>query len=69
MYNYPLSGGLDSHSVPTCTFRIPKSHSSALPIWHNTIILAITVFLPTVSPTQGGPGYISPAKWYSLNVQ
>lgn len=64
MYNSLLSGGLDSHSVPTNTFRIPKNHSSALPIGQNTITL-VTVFLLTISPTQKSPDYIAPAKWYS----
>lgn len=57
-----LSGGLNSHSVPTDTFRIPSSHSSALPTGPYTIISIMTVCLPTTSPAQGGRDYITPTK-------
>lgn len=36
--NSPLSGGLNSHLVPTCTFRVPTNHSNALPTGPYTII-------------------------------
>ena len=57
-----LSGGRNSHWVPTGTFRIPSNHSSVLPTGPYTIISIKTVSLPTTSPAQGGPDYITPAK-------
>lgn len=55
--NSHLLGGRDSHPAPTWTFRIPKPFQCPP---HRAQHQHLGVFLPTISPTQGGPSLYFP---------